>query len=239
LADIGWGKIDYASNGLAGEGAASNENFRWRRGVSGSDMNPDGLGVNMTQAQIKYQASKNFSLVGSWWHLTARGGGKTSAVTNDAAATGDAVKAKTNNRDKSSYGNPDIGEIGFSWDASRKLTVRGMYALSSWEGVRGTGKASYGLSLQWGKVSQNNPHSSRLQIDLLHAGRYGGIKSTYDLKNKAGEGQRGFIIDYRYVPMKNIMLDFRWMHYRQIGRTDARDLMKNANQYRVQLYYYF
>jgi len=239
--DIGWGKIDYATGGMASDGAPINENFRYRRGVSGSDMNPDNLGVNMTQAQIKYQASKNFSVVGSWWHLTARGGLSTDMYSADTKATSDnsAIAAKKSTRDKSKYGNPDIGEIGFSWDASRKLTVRGMYALSSWEGVRGTGKASYGLSLQWGKVSQNNPHSSRLQLDLLHAGRYGGIKSTYDLKNKAGEGQRGFIVDYRYVPVKNIMLDFRWMHYRTIGVTDGRSLMKNANQYRVQLYYYF
>jgi hypothetical protein len=235
--DIGWGKIDYASNGLSD--AAANENFRWRRGVSGSDMNPDGLGVNMTQAQVKYQASKNFSVVGSWWHLTARGGNKSTATTVDSKATDDGgVAAKTTTRDKSKYGCPDIGEIGFQWDASRKLTVRGMYALSSWEGTRGTGKAAYGISLQWGKVSQNNPHSSRLQLDLLHQGRYTGIKSTYDLKNKAGEGQRGFIVDYRYVPMKNIMLDFRWMHYRTIG-TEYSNQMKNANQYRVQVYYYF
>ncbi|MBR3623296.1 MAG: hypothetical protein IKN43_08125 [Selenomonadaceae bacterium] len=177
--------------------------------------------------------------MGSWWHLTARGGSKTTAETVDAKAVDGAIASKTTTRDKSKYGNPDIGELGFSWDASRKLTVRGMIAQSSWEGTNGTGKLSYGLSLQWGKVSQNNPHSSRLQLDLLHAGRYGGIKSTYDLKNKAGEGQRGFIVDYRYVPVKNIMLDFRWMHYRTIGRIDAREQMKNANQYRIQLYYYF
>lgn len=235
-ADLGWGKIDYASNGLSD--ASANENFRWRRGVSGSDMNPDGLGVNMTQAQVKYQASKNFSVVGSAWKLHAAGGGKTEAITNDSSAVDGAVKAKTNTRDKSKYGDPLIGELGFQWDASRKLTVRGMLAQSSWEGTNGTGKLSYGISLQWGKVSQNNPHSSRLQLDLLHAARYGGIKSTYDLKNKAGEGQRGFIVDYRYVPVKNIMFDFRWMHYRTIGNEYAVN-MKNANQYRFQIYYYF
>ena len=238
-ADLGWGKIDYATNGLAQDGAASNENFRWRRGVSGSDMNPDGLGVNMTQAQVKYQASKNFSIVGSAWKLHAAGGTKSTAVTNDAKAVNGAVAAKTNTRDKSKYGDPLIGEIGFQWDASRKLTVRGMYSQSSWEGTNGTGKSAYGLSFQWGKVNQNNPHSSRLQLDLLHQGRYTGIKSTYDLKNKAGEGQRGFIIDYRYVPVKNIMLDFRWMHYRTMGTPVAKTDMKNANQYRVQIYYYF
>ncbi len=237
MADIGWGKVDYATNGLSD--AAANENFRWRRGVSGSDMNPDGLGVNMTQAQVKYQASKNFSVVGSWWHLTARGGNKSTAATVDTKAVDGAIASKTTTRDKSKYGNPDIGEIGFQWDASRKLTVRGMYALSSWEGTRGTGKSAYGLSFQWGKVSQNNPHSSRLQLDLLHQGRYTGIKSTYDLKNKAGEGQRGFIIDYRYVPVKNVMLDFRWMHYRTMGTPVAKTDMKNANQYRVQVYFYF
>ncbi len=236
-ADLGWGKVDYATNGLSD--AAANENFRWRRGVSGSDMNPDGLGVNMTQAQVKYQASKDFSVVGSWWHLTARGGNKSTAETVDTKAVDGAIASKTTTRDKSKYGNPDIGEIGFQWDASRKLTVRGMYALSSWEGTRGTGKSAYGLSFQWGKVNQNNPHSSRLQLDLLHQGRYTGIKSTYDLKNKAGEGQRGFIIDYRYVPVKNIMLDFRWMHYRTMGTPVAKTDMKNANQYRVQVYFYF
>ena len=244
--DIGWGKIDYATNGLADQGAPANENFRWRRGVSGSDMNPDGLGVNMTQAQIKYQASKNFSLVGSWWHLVARGGGKSTAVTNDAKGVdingdnkADAVAAKTNTRDKNKYGNPDIGEIGFQWDASRKLTVRGSYAQSSWAGVRGAGKSAYGLSFQWGKVSQNNPHSSQLKLDLLHAGRYTGIKSTYDLKNKADEGQHGFIIDYRYVPVKNVMFDFRWMHYKTLDNEAKHGSMRNANQYRVQIYYYF
>lgn len=242
-ADLGWGKVDYATNGTAADGAPVNENFRYRRGVSGSDMNPDNLGVNMTQAQVKYQASKDFSVVGSWWHLTARGGGDSDAYNTDTkVASGDttAIAAKKNTRKRSTYGDPDIMEIGFQWDASRKLTVRGMYAQSSWEGVRGTGKSAYGLSLQWGKVNANNPHSSRLQLDLLHAGRYTGIKSTYDLKNKAGEGQRGFIIDYRYVPVKNIMLDFRWMHYRTIGTSDKGAYgMKNANQYRVQLYYYF
>ena len=192
----------------------------------------------MTQAQIKYQASKNFSIVGSAWKLHAAGGTKSTAVTNDAKAVNGAVAAKTNTRDKSKYGDPLIGEIGFQWDASRKLTVRGMYSQSSWEGTN-TGKSAYGLSFQWGKVSQNNPHSSRLQLDLLHQGRYTGIKSTYDLKNKAGEGQRGFIIDYRYVPVKNIMLDFRWMHYRTMGTPVAKTDMKNANQYRVQIYYYF
>lgn len=213
--DLGYGKIDFATKGLTDSG--STNAAQYERGVSGSDMNPNGLGVNMWQWQTKYQASKNFSIMASWWKLKARGGS-------------DRIKK---------YGDPNIGEIGFSWDASRKLTVRGMYAQSSWEGTRGTGKSAYGISLQWGKVSQNNPHSSRLQLDLLHSGRYTGIKSTYDLKNKAGEGERGFIIDYRYVPVKNIMLDFRWMHYRSMGTPAAKTDLKNANQYRVQLYYYF
>ena len=205
-AGVSWGKVDYVKG---------DKTFRSDRGVSSNDMNPSGLGVNMTQAQVAYQASKDFSVIGGLWHLSSRGG---------------------ESEIRESYGNPTVGEIGFNWNASRKLSVLGRIGKSSWDPT-GDGNKIYGLTFRWGQVKVTDPHSSRLQIDLLHADRYSSIKSSYDLRNKPGEGQRGFIIDYRYVPVKNIMLDFRWMHYKTIGSSNGD--MGNANQYRVQANYYF
>lgn len=204
-----------------------------KRGVSSSDMNPDGLGVNMTELQFGYQAAKNLQLNASWWHLMNDGGDSYWDKNKDLA-----------------YPNPHIGEIGFDWQATKRLNIIGHYAQSSIHGsTHNKGKDSYtqgsdqnkayALTFKWDKVMPAKAHSHQFQLDLIHQERYTGIKSSFDLKNKAGEGQRGFIADYRYVPVTNVMLDFRWMHYHSMGEKKYTARTSSADQYRVQLYYYF
>ncbi|SHK54741.1 S-layer homology domain-containing protein [Selenomonas ruminantium] len=245
-----WGKVDYNTSSWSGDDgkinttysdkAGSAYGYKAERGVSGSDMNPDGLGVNMTQIQTSYQASKDFAWNMGFWHLTARGSGDYRSGKDIAFAKSDlaALRAKAKT---SHYNDPNIFETSVSWQASRKLKVLGNFAIS--DDTRGKNSdhgrqnKAYGISFRWGQVAASNPHSSKLQLDLLHQERYTGIKSTYDLKNKSGEGQRGFILDYRYVPIQNVMFDFRWMHYHSLGKTSTD--MDHGNQYRVQAYYYF
>lgn len=233
-----WGKVDYNTAAWSGDTHKINSQdpntgvyyYKPERGVSGSDMNPDGLGVNMTQLQTSYQASKDFAWNMGFWHLTARGSGDYRSSS-----------AIANNEKSKHYSNPNIFETSIGWQASRKLKILGNFAIS--DDNRGKGSdfgrqnKAYGISFRWGQVAAANPHSSKLQLDLLHQERYTGIKSTYDLKNKTGEGERGFILDYRYVPVQNVMFDFRWMHYHSLGKTAAKT--DHANQYRVQVYYYF
>lgn len=233
-----WGKVDYNTAAWSGDTNKINSQdpdtgvyyYKPERGVSGSDMNPDGLGVNMTQLQTSYQASKDFAWNLGFWHLTARGSG-------DYRSSKDIA----NNKKAKHYNDPNIFETSVSWQASRKLKVLGNFAIS--DDTRGKDtdfgrqNKAYGISFRWGQVAASNPHSSKLQLDLLHQERYTGIKSTYDLKNKMGEGERGFILDYRYVPIQNVMFDFRWMHYHSLGKTAAKT--DHGNQYRVQAYYYF
>jgi hypothetical protein len=220
--------------------------YKAERGVSGSDVNPDGLGVNMTQVQAGYQATKALSFDASWWHLMSRGDHKAYNAKQDAIN-----KSLLNNhgivtgKDAwSSYPDPDIGEIGFNWQATPKFNVLGHFAMTNYRTPSASDRKTFGdqnkayaVTFKWGTAAGAHPHSRQFQLDLIHQERYTGIKSSYDLKNKAGEGQRGFIADYRYVPVTNVMLDFRWMHYHSLGKTAVET--DHANQYRVQLYYYF
>ena len=96
---------------------------------------------------------------------------------------------------------------------------------------------AYAMSFRFGNVAPAHPHSYRFQLDLVHMEKNTGIKSSYDLKNKAGMGQRGFLADYRYVPVTNVMFDFRWMHYKSLGLNQPK--VEHGDQYRVQLFYYF
>ncbi len=236
-----YGKVDYNTDTFSGSNTYVNNydskkdtlSYKAERGVSGSDMNPDGLGVMMTEVQFGYQAANNLQLNGSWWHLKNDG-------SDHAWSSNGNLK----------YPNPDIGEIGFDWQATPKFNLIGHYAQGSYHAnVKKAGDAgytqgspqnkAYALTGRWGKVVPAKAHSRQFQLDLIHQERYTGIKSSYDLKNKAGEGQRGFIADYRYVPIQNIMFDFRWMHYKSMGNKAYKEGTTAANQYRFQLYYYF
>ena len=242
-----WGKIDYQTNSWSGDSNAINSYdtdkskyyYKNVRGVGDSDLNPTGLGVNMIQWQNKYQATKDLSFDASWWHLTNRSGW--------VDKYGQTAKTK--------YADPDIGEIGFNWQATPKFNVLGHVAMSNYRfrdavenGVaKSDGKSmhndqnkAYSLTFMWGQIAPAKAHSRRFQLDLVHQERFAGIKSSYDLKNKTGSGQQGFIADYRYVPVTNVMFDFRWMHYRTLGLdTGSASKAGTTNQYRVQIYYYF
>ena len=235
-----YGKVDYNTDSFSGSKTyvnnydpnkpANGVTYKAERGVSSSDMNPDGLGVMMTEVQVGYQAAKNVQLNGSWWKLKNDG--------SDHSWASNSIK----------YPDPNIGEIGFDWQANKRLNIIGHYAQSSIHAKNFKGSSctqgsdqnkAYGLTFKWDKVMPAKAHSHQFQLDLIHQERYTGIKSSYDLKNKAGEGQRGFIADYRYVPVQNVMFDFRWMHYRSMGEKAYSSRTGAANQYRVQLYYYF
>ncbi len=235
---LSYGKIDHNTGVWSGDVNRVNSidpdtgtvYYRPERGVSGSDMNPDGLGVTMTQIHASYQADPKFAVNAGFWHLHGSDGGWYESSKN--VALGKKLKR---------YSNPNIFELGFDWKATKKFRILGNFAVS--DDNRGNDTAfgrqntAYALSFRYGDVKASVPHSSKLQLDLIHQGRYTGIKSSYDVKNKAGQGQRGFILDYRYVPVKNIMLDFRWMHWKSLGTAAAKT--ETGNQYRVQLYYYF
>lgn len=100
-----------------------------------------------------------------------------------------------------------------------------------------SGKRDDALTFNLGEAKAAILHSRMWELDLIHQERYTGIKSAYDLKNKEGEGQHGLILEYRYVPVKNVMFDWRWMHYKAINCKAASQY--TGNQYRFQLYYYF
>ncbi|MCI7330793.1 MAG: hypothetical protein MR866_05030 [Selenomonadaceae bacterium] len=229
--------------------------YKAERGVSDSDMNPPGLGVNMTQLEAKYQARPDLSVDFGWYHLHGNGdmafNSKQAAINNYMMTyygvdTGKSAFQK--------YPNPDIGEINVNWQATKKFNVVGHVAMSNMrgradnpfdgsKGCDGDKNKAYAVTFKWGKVQPTKSHSRQFQLDLIHMEQFTGIKSTYDLKNKTGEGQQGLIADYRYIPVKNVMFDFRWMHYRTLGLNsqDKGTGSKNyhGNQYRFQLYYYF
>jgi hypothetical protein len=243
-----YGKIDYATDTWSGDANRINSSntttdkktgvtsttyyYKSERGVGDSDLNPVGLGVDMVQAQTQYQATKDLSFDGGYWHLIHRGSNQ---VWSKGALT------------TLNYPDPDIGEVGFTWQATPKFSVLGHFAMSNYHADATAQKKAksdsdqnkaYALTFTWGNVVPAQAHSRRFQLDLIHQERFSGIKSSYDLKNKTGEGQRGFIADYRYVPVTNVMFDFRWMHYHTLGVSDAGSYY-HGNQYRVQLYYYF
>lgn len=195
-----------------------------KRGVSGSDMNPDGVGVHMWQLQSSYKPTDNFAINLSGWRLNAR--------SQYSYEKGQGV-----------YGTPVIGEINLVWQMAKKFQAQTFYAQSNRQsqGKDGGQNKAYAVSLLWNKVNAQKPHSYQFQLDLIHQERFTGIKSAFDLKNKAGEGQRGFIMDYRYVPSKNIMFDLRWMHVRSINPklTSKSSSKYIQNQYRAQVYFYF
>jgi len=228
--------------------------YKAERGVSGSDMNPDGLGVNMTQLEAKYQARPDLSVDFGWYHLHGNGdmvfNSKQAAINNYMMTyygvdTGKSAYQK--------YPNPDIGEVNVDWKATKKLNVTGHFAMSNMrgradnpfdasKGKDGDKNKAYAVTFKWGSAQPTKPHSRHFELDLVHMEQFTGIKSTYDLKNKAGEGERGFIADYRYIPVKNVMFDFRWMHYKTLGlnsQDTKGDKNYHGNQYRFQLYYYF
>lgn len=225
------------------------------RGISESDINPNGLGVNMFETQVQYRASKTFSLHGAWWHLHADKDGGVIDVKNQALNNmvstyvanqgGDVSSIKGLKAAQKRYCNPDIGELGFRWNVAPKFLVWGNFAMSNMRGGdygygtknNGDQNKAYAMSFRFGNVAPAHPHSYRFQIDLVHMEKNTGIKSSYDLKNKAGMGQRGFLMDYRYVPVTNVMFDFRWMHYKSLGLNQPK--VEHGDQYRVQLYYYF
>ena len=229
--------------------------YKAERGVSDSDMNPPGLGVNMTQLEAKYQAAKNLAVDFGWYHLHGNGdmafNAKQAAINNYMMSN---YGVDTGKSAYSKYPNPDIGEINVDWMATKKLNVIAHVAMSNMrgradnefdgsKGKDGDKNKAYAVTFKWGKVQPTKAHSRHFQLDLIHMEQFTGIKSTYDLKNKTGEGQQGFIADYRYVPVKNVMFDFRWMHYKTLGLNsqDKGAGTKNyhGNQYRFQLYYYF
>ncbi len=241
-----WGKVDYVNNAFTGDPSAINTVtkdgkyiYKAERGVSGSDMNPDGLGVYMTQLQFKNQVNKDLAVDFGYWHLQAHG----QNLIKDGAEK------------DCKYPNPDLGEVNVDWQATPKLDITGHFAMSNMrgradnyfdksKGKDGDKNKAYAVTFRWGKVQPVKAHSRQFQLDLIHMEQFTGIKSTYDLKNKMGEGQQGFIADYRYVPVKNVMFDFRWMHYKTLGMNSykASDFGKSfyhGNQYRFQLYYYF
>jgi len=210
------------------------------RGVSGSDMNPDGLGVSMTQFQSSYHPTSNFAVNLSYWHLHAKGGdhyylSPKNAAANKLAETTYGIK---NLNSPTYYKDPNIGELNLVWNVSPKVELQAFYAQSDWQakGAGGQNKA-YALTAKWGNAVAGKAHSRHFELDLIHQEQYTGIKSSFDLKNKEGEGQHGLIAEYRYVPVKNVMFDWRWMHYRAINcKADNKYI---GNQYRFQLYYYF
>lgn len=253
-ASFAYGKIDFPEERYTGDAGRINSanydkksgktNYYYRdpRGISDSDMNPTGLGVNMYETQVKYNATKAFSLHGAYWHLHAD-----KAYVNDPK-TADVAQGIFSSKGR--YCNPDIGEIGFHWRAAPKFLVWGNVAMSNMRGSKygyvgkgegnlknGDQNKAYAMSFRFGNVAPAHPHSYRFQIDLVHMEKNTGIKSSYDLKNKAGNGQRGFLMDYRYVPVTNVMFDFRWMHYKSLGVNYPK--VEHGDQYRVQLYYYF
>ncbi len=135
------------------------------------------------------------------------------------------------------YKDPNIGEIGFNWQATPKLNIIGHYSQSDWHAPQGGQNKAYSLAFTWGKANASKAHSRQFEFDLVHQERYSAIKGSFDLKSKPGEGQRGFIAEYRYIPVKNVMLDWRWMHPKAINC--SKDSRWVGNQYRFQLYYYF
>lgn len=225
--------------------------YKPERGVSDSDVNPPGLGLSMTQLQAKYQAAKNFAIDFNYWHLHGNGEGAFNAkqaAINDYAMTNFGID--TGKSVLSDYPDPDIGEINAVWNATPKFTVIGHFAMSNmrggdndWDskskGKDGDKNKAYALTFQWGKMNAAKPHSREFDVDLIHMEQFTGIKATYDLKNKTGEGQQGLIMRYRYAPVKNVMMDFRWMHYKTIGVNSHMKDYYHGNQYRWQMYYYF
>lgn len=211
---IAWGKIDYKTG--------SHD-----RGVSGSDMNPDKLGVHMWQLQSSYKPTDRFAINLSGWRLNAYGGQGKNYTYDDGEK----------------YGTPVIGEVNLVWQATKKLNVQGFYAQSSHHSAHGGQNKAYALSFKWGNAVAQKAHSRHFELNLIHQERYTGIKSAYDLKNSNGRGACGFIADYRYVPTKNIMFDFRWMHTRDLNPSfdDKTKLIEKfiSNQYRAQVYFYF
>lgn len=207
------------------------------RGVSGSDMNPDGLGVSMTQFQSSYRPTSNFAVNMSYWHLHAKGGDHYYLSPKNAAAnrTAESYGLPGTNSAKY-YKDPNIGELNLVWNVSPKVELQAFYAQSDWKEKGGQNKA-YALTAKWGNAQAGKAHSRHFELDLIHQEQYTGIKSSFDLKNKEGEGQHGLIAEYRYVPVKNVMFDWRWMHYRAINCKAASKYL--GNQYRFQLYYYF
>ena len=208
------------------------------RGVSGSDMNPDGLGVSMTQLQAQYQAASNLQFNFSYWHLHSSGD-HTYLNAKKAAQNAAAEAYGISNLNKpSTYTDPDIGEISAVWNPTKDLKVQAFYAQSNYQDpTYGGQNKAYALTFNLGEAKAAIPHSRMWELDLIHQERYTGIKSAYDLKNKEGEGQHGLILEYRYVPVKNVMFDWRWMHYKAINCKAASQY--TGNQYRFQLYYYF
>lgn len=209
------------------------------RGVSGSDMNPDGLGVSMTQFQSSYRPTSNFAVNMSYWHLHAKGGDHYYLSPKNAAAnrTAESYGLTAPNKPKY-YKDPNIGELNLVWNVSPKVELQAFYAQSDWQEKGGGGQnKAYALAAKWGNAVAAKAHSRHFELDLIHQEQYTGIKSSFDLKNKESEGQHGLIAEYRYVPVKNIMFDWRWMHYRAINVSADKKYI--GNQYRFQLYYYF
>jgi len=213
-----------------------------------SDLNPQYIGVEMLEFQTAYQASPKLQLNMGAWHLINRDANRnTSKQYQLNTETGDTETiSKVGDgwigHKGVSYPNPYIGEVGFQWNPTSKWAIFGHYAQSNVHYTRFSDHSKqnkgYSLTFRYGVAKETNPNSSQLQLDLIHQERYAGIKSSYDLKNKTGEGQRGFILDYRYVPLKNIKLDLRWMHYDTIGKSKYSS-NEVVNQYRAQIYYYF
>lgn len=214
-----YGKIDHQTD--------ANTKGIYSRSTTDSDLNPKYLGVEMLEFQSGYQAAKNFQFNMGAWHLINRDGTRTEW---------------SEGKIPHAYPNPYIGEVGFQWDVSPKWKIFGHYAQSNVHYTDVTQGSSqnkgYSLTFKYGEAKGAKPHSSQVQLDFIHQERFAGIKSSYDLKNKSGEGERGFILDYRYVPITNVMFDLRWMHYKTIGMSSW-DSQSFNNQFRAQLYLYF
>lgn len=211
------------------------EYYKQERGGYASALNPAGCGVHEARLLTAYSPTNALTLNMGYYYLYTHHktyeNAKSYGLNNMLESYG-----ATSGYSYGTYRNTNVGEIQLSWQASPKVTYTLGYAQSDWKEAGGQNKA-YALTGTWGKAAQAKAHSRQFEIDLVHAEQYAGIKSDFDVKNKEAAGEHGFILRYQYVPVKNIKLDWRWMHYKLINTSESGQDM--TNQYRMQLYYYF